>query len=103
MFTFAILTFPLYSVASSSRTGAIILQGPHHSAQKSTSTGSAELSTASLKFDSLAVITFSEAIISPSPKLVDLPQEHKPSTSHPKLTRFTTSPRAPAPPAQPPP
>ena len=37
--TLQTLTFPAYSVAISSRIGAIILQGPHHSAQKSTSTG----------------------------------------------------------------
>src|SRR5581483_12511745 len=39
-FSLAIRILPAYSVAISSRTGAIILHGPHHSAQKSTSTGS---------------------------------------------------------------
>src|ERR1051326_5804084 len=38
-FTLPILSLPSYSSASSSRRGAIILHGPHHSAQKSTSTG----------------------------------------------------------------
>ena len=32
-------SFYAYSLAISSRTGAIIIQGPHHSAQKSTKTG----------------------------------------------------------------
>src|SRR5262249_43024017 len=40
-----ILTLPLSEPAISSSAGAIILQGPHHSAQKSTTTGSADLST----------------------------------------------------------
>ncbi len=36
MFTLAIVAFPSKSSESSSTTGAIILQGPHHGAQKST-------------------------------------------------------------------
>src|SRR5262249_14877087 len=39
-FTLAIVTRPVYSWARSSRTGAIALHGPHHSAQKSTTTTS---------------------------------------------------------------
>ena len=42
---FAILSLPSCSLAISSSTGATIRQGPHHSAQKSTSTGSLDLST----------------------------------------------------------
>src|SRR5436309_8769069 len=38
-FTFATLTAPAFSRATSSSSGAIILHGPHHSAQKSTITG----------------------------------------------------------------
>src|ERR1039458_9416035 len=54
------LTLPMrtrlsYSVASSSRTGATCLQGPHHSAQKSTTTGSGDLSTSCSK---LALLSF---------------------------------------------
>ena len=37
-------TLPTYFVANSSTTGAIIRQGKHHSAQKSTSTGIFDLS-----------------------------------------------------------
>src|SRR5271167_1319428 len=37
--TFATVTLPANSPASSSSAGPIILQGPHHSAQKSTRTG----------------------------------------------------------------
>src|SRR5664279_6404122 len=39
MSSFAIVILPSYCLAISSRTGANILQGPHHSAQKSTRTG----------------------------------------------------------------
>src|ERR1700728_761356 len=39
MSTFATVSLPANSPASSSRAGPIILQGPHHSAQKSTNTG----------------------------------------------------------------
>src|SRR5436309_158092 len=41
----AILRSSLFSFAMSSSNGAIILQGPHHSAQKSTNTGVADLIT----------------------------------------------------------
>ena len=41
----AIFTLPFISVAISSSAGAIIRQGPHHSAQKSTTTGSLDLMT----------------------------------------------------------
>src|SRR5712692_4083304 len=37
--TLATSALPSYSLANSSTAGAIILQGPHHGAQKSTSTG----------------------------------------------------------------
>src|SRR5690348_4767144 len=43
------LTRPSYSVASSSTIGAIILQGLHHAAQKSTRTGTSESRTSDLK------------------------------------------------------
>src|ERR1700710_398638 len=39
MFNLAIVTFSPSSADSSSSAGAIMRQGPHHSAQKSTSTG----------------------------------------------------------------
>src|SRR5882672_10254521 len=50
MFTFPILMRPWNSSANSSRIGAIILQGPHHSAQKSTSTGVDDCKTSAGKF-----------------------------------------------------
>src|ERR1700685_267823 len=56
MFNFATVTLPFMSVAMSSRNGAIILQGPHHSAQKSTSTGPGALRTSSLKDWSLILV-----------------------------------------------
>ena len=57
--TLAILTLPCISVAISSSEGPIILQGPHHSAQKSTTTGSEDLRTSASK---LASVTFEVAI-----------------------------------------
>src|SRR5215510_6027965 len=45
MLIFATVSLPPRSRAISSSAGAIILHGPHHSAQKSTSTGPAALST----------------------------------------------------------
>src|SRR5271165_7343508 len=45
MSTFATVSLPANSPASSSSAGPIILHGPHHSAQKSTSTGPALLAS----------------------------------------------------------
>src|SRR5579862_7400882 len=57
MFSLAIWILPACSAAISSRTGAIILHGPHHSAQKSTSTGtSAALTCSSNVLSSRATI-----------------------------------------------
>src|SRR5438552_15696262 len=61
------VTLPAYSVASASTVGPSRLQGPHHSAQKSTSTGAPDLSTLSSKFPSVNVCTFSVVIASPHP------------------------------------
>src|ERR1700754_1757986 len=49
MLILAIVTLPFSSPASSSSAGAIIRQGPHHSAQKSTTTGVLEFSTSAWK------------------------------------------------------
>src|SRR3954452_5716025 len=62
MFSFATLALPAYSVASSSRTGASILHGPHHSAQKSTSTGTVDLRTSCSQLASVIVTIFCDAI-----------------------------------------
>ena len=43
MSSLATVSLPPYSLAISSSTGANILHGPHHSAQKSTSTGLPDL------------------------------------------------------------
>src|SRR3546814_16103952 len=59
MSTFTTLALPAYSAASWSGAGAIILQGPHHCAQKSTSTGSSDWRTALSKSASVAWITVS--------------------------------------------
>src|SRR6185437_9926795 len=53
MLSLAIFTRSWYSLAISSRIGAIILQGPHHSAQKSRSTGFSDLRTSWAKVASL--------------------------------------------------
>src|ERR1017187_2665926 len=55
--TLATLTRPACSVAISSSTGASILQGPHHSAQKSTSTGWPDFRTSASK-----LVSFSSTI-----------------------------------------
>ena len=52
----AIFSLPACSSAISSRIGAIILHGPHHSAQKSTRTGSAEPAISSSKVVSVRVV-----------------------------------------------
>jgi len=58
MLTLAIVILPSNSVASSSRTGAIALQGPHHGAQKSTSSGVADPATAALKVSVVRWLSF---------------------------------------------
>lgn len=49
--------FPAYSFASSSITGAIILQGPHHGAQNSTRTGFSLAITRLFQFESVTTWT----------------------------------------------
>src|SRR4051812_11414063 len=61
------LTLPAYSLARASIVGPMRLQGPHHSAQKSTRTGPPDFSTVSSKLLSVKVCTFSAAIVSPRP------------------------------------
>src|SRR5215472_2558304 len=56
------VTLPAYSAASASTVGAMRLQGPHHSAQKSTSTGAPAFSTSCSKFPSVKVCMCSFAI-----------------------------------------
>src|SRR5215217_1031327 len=56
MFSLAIVSLSPCSAAISSRTGATILQGPHHSAQKSTSTGLSLPSTSLAKLASVTVL-----------------------------------------------
>src|SRR6476469_705659 len=55
MLSFAMVSLSPCSAAISSRTGATILQGPHHSAQKSTSTGLSLPSTSVAKLVSVTV------------------------------------------------
>src|SRR4051794_10319915 len=62
MLTLAIFTRPSYSSASSPRIGAIILHGPHHSAQKSTRTGVGDWITSTAKFSCVNVTILGEAI-----------------------------------------
>src|ERR1700730_18370420 len=59
------LTFPRYSPASSSTIGAIARQGPHHAAQKSTSTGLSDFSTSESKFASVTSTVPLLAILPP--------------------------------------
>src|SRR5262245_56609107 len=55
--TFATFTEPALSRAISSSSGAIILHGPHHSAQKSTTIGLSSCVTSRSKLDSSSLIT----------------------------------------------
>src|SRR5262245_51243159 len=59
--TFSLTTFSLssYFSASDSTVGASILQGGHHAAQKSTSTGWDDFKTSLSKFVSLTSVTYS--------------------------------------------
>src|SRR5262245_29655173 len=56
------VTLPAYSVASAPTVGARRLQGPHHSAQKSTRTGAPDCSTSASKLLSVKFRTFSVGI-----------------------------------------
>src|SRR5213594_80181 len=69
--TLATLTAPAFSRATSSSSGAIILHGPHHSAQKSTITGLSSCVSSRSKLDSSSLITveFSMALRKVSPNL----------------------------------
>src|SRR6516165_7170460 len=58
MLTLATVNLPAMSAARSSRKGPIILQGPHHSAQKSTRTGPLARSTSTSKLLSVTAIGF---------------------------------------------
>ena len=73
MFSFPMAARPLYSSASPSTAGAIIRQGPHHSAQKSTRTGLSEFSTVFSKSPSVSVNVFSEAIVGSPPPVYAVP------------------------------
>src|SRR5665213_178694 len=55
MLIFTILSLPSMSLAISSSEGPIILQGPHHSAQKSTRTGVSDFRTSCSKEESVAL------------------------------------------------
>ncbi len=48
--SFTTLSLPAYSLASASTVGATARQGPHHAAQKSTSTGNGDWRTSVAKF-----------------------------------------------------
>src|SRR5438270_11393757 len=56
MFTLATVILSTFSAAISSSTGATILHGPHHSAQKSTRTGLSLASTSVSKVASVTVL-----------------------------------------------
>src|SRR5215208_6828548 len=58
MSSLATVSVSLFSPAISSRTGATILHGPHHSAQKSTSTVLSLCSTSVLKVASVTSTVF---------------------------------------------
>lgn len=57
VFSLKNFSFPVYCCASSLTMGSIILQGPHHGAQKSTTTGSSALSTRDSHVESFTIGT----------------------------------------------
>src|SRR5215213_7769367 len=63
MLSLAIVSLSPCSAAISSRTGATILHGPHHSAQKSTSTGLSLSSTSSAKLASVTVLVLPAMVV----------------------------------------
>src|SRR3712207_637219 len=63
MLSLAIVSLSPCSAAISSRTGATILHGPHHSAQKSTSTGLSLPSTSSAKDASVTVTVLPAMVV----------------------------------------
>src|SRR5438270_9517483 len=63
MLSFAIVSLSPCSRAISSRTGATILQGPHHSAQKSTGTGLSLPSTSLAKLASVTVTVLPAMVV----------------------------------------
>src|SRR3712207_5169353 len=63
MLSLAIVSFSPCSLAISSRTGATILHGPHHSAQKSTRTGLSLPSTSSAKVASVTVTVLPAMVV----------------------------------------
>src|SRR4051794_13229932 len=73
MLSFAIVSLSPCSAAISSRTGATILQGPHHSAQKSTSTGLSLPSTSLAKLVSVTVTVLPAMGRSPFRGLAEVP------------------------------
>src|SRR6185369_10676185 len=58
-------SLPAYSLATTSIVGPICRQGPHHSAQKSTRTGTSDRSTSWSNDESEKVSVFRPAILSP--------------------------------------
>src|SRR5690349_16833544 len=63
MLSLAIVSLSLCSAAISSSTGATILHGPHHSAQKSTSTGLSLPSTSLAKLASVTVLVLPAMVV----------------------------------------
>src|SRR4051794_21844935 len=65
MLSLAMVSFSACSAAISSSTGATILHGPHHSAQKSTSTGLSLPSTSLAKLASVTVTVLPAMVVLP--------------------------------------
>src|SRR3954452_11494614 len=71
MLSLATVSLSACSPAISSRTGATILHGPHHSAQKSTSTGLSLPRTSLAKLASVTVLVLPAMVVLPVPLLED--------------------------------
>src|SRR5689334_8851204 len=97
--SFAKTILPSYSRESSSKTGAIIRQGRHHGAQKSTTTGLSDFKTDSPKLASLTCTNVSDmsfllGLAQPSPRL--LPYRGIVYSDSTRARRLSRRPRAPS-------
>src|SRR5262245_53716809 len=84
-----ILTFSPSDPAISSRAGAIIRQGPHHSAQKSTTTGLVAFNTSDSKVASETLPTAMECLVVGRETAAAFKERQRMNGSRPRQARIT--------------